>query len=76
MKALRLISITTALLSLLFLALFFASHYRAYYRPIPTCNEDVVLVGVGNFENGRYDNYICGPALDDFTNFTDYKTYP
>ena len=33
---------------------------------IPKCQEDVVLVGMGNFEDGRWDYYTCGPALDDF----------
>jgi len=39
---------------------------------IPKCQEDVVLVGVGQidgtgtFENGRWTAYACGPALDDF----------
>ncbi len=35
-------------------------------NPIPQCHEDVVLVGVGDFENGRWDSYICGPAVDDY----------
>ncbi len=33
---------------------------------VPQCHEDVVLVGVGDFENGRWDSYICGPAVDDY----------
>ena len=33
---------------------------------IPRCAEDVVLVGIGQFDNGRWTNYVCGPALDDF----------
>jgi len=34
-------------------------------RPVPQCHEDVVLVGIGDFDNGRWDKYVCGPALDD-----------
>ncbi len=32
----------------------------------PHCQEDEVLVGVGDFSDGRWAEYICGPALDDF----------
>lgn len=35
-------------------------------RSIPVCMEDVVLVGYGSFEDGRYAYYACGPALDDY----------
>ena len=35
-------------------------------RSLPQCHEDVVLVGQGDFEGGRWDRYACGPALDDF----------
>ena len=34
-------------------------------RTVPTCPEDAVLVGAGQFENGRWDYYECGPAVDD-----------
>lgn len=34
---------------------------------IPQCAEDVVLVGVGQYENGQWDGFVCGPALDDIT---------
>ena len=34
---------------------------------VPACQEDSVLVGAGQFENGRWDWYECGPAVDDFT---------
>lgn len=34
-------------------------------RAIPSCAEDVVLVGAGDFEGGRWDRLECGPALDD-----------
>lgn len=33
---------------------------------IPSCPEDSVLVGAGNFEHGRWDAYACGPAADDY----------
>ena len=33
---------------------------------LPRCEEDQVLVGRGDFENGRWSAYECGPALDDF----------
>lgn len=32
----------------------------------PQCAEDVVLVGVGEFNDGRYSAYECGPAFDDY----------
>ena len=35
-------------------------------RMTPSCWEDSVLVGVGDFEDGRWEEYRCGPALDDF----------
>ncbi len=38
---------------------------------IPQCHEDVVLVGIGDFENGRWDSYTCGPAVDDFEGYYD-----
>jgi hypothetical protein len=33
---------------------------------IPRCAEDVVVVGVGQFDDGLWTQYVCGPALDDF----------
>ena len=35
-------------------------------EPMPRCVEDVVIVGTGDFENGRWDAYTCGPAADDY----------
>ena len=32
----------------------------------PRCQEDAVLVGVGDFNRGRWTSYECGPAVDDF----------
>ena len=37
------------------------------HRTVPTCQEDAVLIGAGQFENGRWDYYECGPAVDDLT---------
>ena len=34
-------------------------------RVLPRCPEDAVLVGAGQFKNGRWDFYECGPAVDD-----------
>ncbi len=34
--------------------------------PIPQCAEDVVLVGGGDFDDGRWQWYECGPALDSY----------
>ncbi len=34
--------------------------------PMPKCQEDAVLVGIGNFYQGRWSSYICGPAVDDY----------
>jgi len=36
-------------------------------RPANPCYEDSVLIGMGSFENGRWTFYVCGPAIDDFT---------
>ena len=33
---------------------------------IPGCQEDVVLLGSGSFERGRWSSYVCGPAVDDY----------
>ena len=33
----------------------------------PKCQEDQVLVGVGEFEDGRWSGYDCGQAVDDYT---------
>ena len=34
-------------------------------RVVPTCAEDVVIIGTGNFIRGRWTTYTCGPAVDD-----------
>lgn len=33
---------------------------------LPKCQEDEVLVGVGDFAYGHWTAYECGPAVDDF----------
>ena len=33
---------------------------------VPSCPEDSVLVGQGAFESGRWSEYQCGPAFDDY----------
>jgi hypothetical protein len=38
---------------------------RGDFQP-PPCPEDAVLLGVGNYEDGRWDAYWCGPARDDY----------
>lgn len=38
---------------------------RAEEPIVPACAEDVVLVGIGDFADGRWDAYVCGPARDD-----------
>ncbi|KKN47711.1 hypothetical protein LCGC14_0660340 [marine sediment metagenome] len=35
-------------------------------RPVPRCQEDVVIIGHGDFERGRWTSYACGPAVDDY----------
>ena len=34
--------------------------------PVSRCQEDVVLVGQGQFQDGKWDYYVCGPNLDDY----------
>lgn len=33
---------------------------------IPQCEEDAVIIGDGDFENGRWERYECGPSVDDY----------
>ena len=40
--------------------------YIDHIITLPQCQEDVVLVGVGDFEHGRWTSYECGPAVDDY----------
>lgn len=32
----------------------------------PKCSEDVVIIGGGDFVDGRWTYYSCGPARDDY----------
>lgn len=32
----------------------------------PRCQEDAVILGQGEFNDGRYEFYICGPSVDDY----------
>lgn len=58
--------ITTALLILLVILIAFIFASNCGDSSIPKCAEDVVVIGVGQFDNGYWTDYICGPALDDF----------
>lgn len=49
-----------------FLLLWAIAADREARNPIPRCAEDAVLIGTGDFERGRWDRYVCGPAVDDF----------
>lgn len=42
-------------------------------RPVPRCAEDEVLVGVGEYEGGRWQTYQCGPSWDDYEGFWLYE---
>lgn len=33
---------------------------------LPGCPEDAVLIGQGSYEQNRWSEYVCGPAVDDF----------
>lgn len=35
-------------------------------RVVPACQEDSVLIGNGQFTNGYWSRYECGPAVDDY----------
>ncbi len=49
------------------LAIFAGMSYSDYLtKRMPQCQEDVVLVGQGDFIEGRWTYYTCGPALDDY----------
>lgn len=42
---------------------------RIEYVPIhihdaPLCPEDEVIIGVGNFDAGQWERYVCGPSWD------------
>lgn len=33
---------------------------------VPVCEEDALVIGTGEFEDGRWSDYICGPTADDY----------
>lgn len=35
---------------------------------VPHCPEDATIIGFGDYDNGHWTHYGCGPALDDFQN--------
>lgn len=35
-------------------------------QQVPDCSEDTVFLGAGDYEDGRWDYLICGPAVDDY----------
>ena len=48
------------------IVLFLITALVAGTRPVPQCEEDQVLIGTGDFDAGRWDAYVCGPAVDDY----------
>jgi len=57
----------TTLLLMVFAFSYLGLQTEKMHRTVPTCQEDAVLIGAGQFENGRWDYYECGPAVDDLT---------
>ena len=35
------------------------------HSDIPRCDEDAVIIGAGEYANGRWSQYVCGPSVDD-----------
>jgi hypothetical protein len=33
---------------------------------MPRCSEDVVVIGQGDYNDGLWTSYTCGPAVDDY----------
>ena len=60
------VPLVAALVALLVLASGVMVLGAAWSRMVPACAEDVVLVGVGSFDRGRWSSYECGPAVDDY----------
>ena len=48
------------------LALVAIGAYSKGLRFVPRCQEDAVIVGMGDFNHGRWSEHVCGPSLDDF----------
>ena len=36
---------------------------------IPVCPEDTVLIGTGSYKQGRWEDYYCGPSIDDYQGY-------
>ena len=53
------------IITLIFIATLLVGGTAGYMLVIPRCSEDVVLVGEGEFDAGRWSDYSCGPAVDD-----------
>lgn len=34
-------------------------------KSMPACTEDATIIGQGEYTNGRWDYYVCGPVYDD-----------
>lgn len=49
------------------------AYFTLQSRPVPQCQEDHVLLGTGDFDEGRWTSYECGPAADDFAPFSDIQ---
>lgn len=54
-----------AFLSVMFLI--FSLFTMSINNEMPRCPEDAVLIGAGNFEDGRWDYLLCGPPKDNYT---------
>jgi len=67
------IALLLTVLLLITLSLLIIHLYTIY--SIPQCSEDAVIVGVGDFVNGRWSQYVCGPALDDCTAVKQWQPY-
>lgn len=62
MKELSIFIIAIAIFALAITAALYLEHLMT----LPQCQEDVVLVGIGDFEHGRWTSYECGPTVDDY----------
>lgn len=57
---------TIVIMTVAFFAMMFMALHYDYRHRIPECPEDSLLVGIGDFEAGRWEAYECGPARDDY----------
>lgn len=59
--------VTIAIVAILILGVAICGVYaNGQNHYIPKCAEDVVLVGTGDYQDGRWDSLTCGPARDDY----------